>query len=263
MGEKDCLFFWAVEKAPTRDEFTEENKCNLFLGEARAFCWVFQYRYQGVHKRFPASILFANIWKMSKIDTIDGQKIIFFCQLEYSQNISDIPPLPACTFQNQAFFLPSSWSKFYLSWYLLQITILGNFACAIDSVEEVRLVDTVDVWNSVKVLKWKTHLSESKEQFDESFFFGDESSFLQTRGKYLRKRITFAIPWTKRSSEDYHQSYCEKPKQPLEGFGTRNMGPSMEAGTVAEWREVVHHLEFPLPVVPVLPRPVDWKYVYF
>ena len=104
MGEKDCLFFWAVEKAPTRDEFTEENKCNLFLGEARAFCWVFQYRYQGVHKRFPASILFANIWKMSKIDTIDGQKIIFFCQLEYSQNISDIPPLPACTFQNQAFF---------------------------------------------------------------------------------------------------------------------------------------------------------------
>ena len=49
---------------------------------------------------------------------------------------------------------------------MLQITILGNFAWAIDSVEEVRLVDTVDVWNSVKVLRWKIHLSESKEQFN-------------------------------------------------------------------------------------------------
>ena len=60
---------------------------------------------------------------------------------------------------------------------MLQITILGNFACAIDSVEEVRLVDTVDVWNSVKVLRWKIHLSESKEQFDESFFLAMKAHF--------------------------------------------------------------------------------------
>ena len=49
---------------------------------------------------------------------------------------------------------------------MLQITILANFARAIDSVEEVRLFDTVDVWNWVKVLKWKMHLSESKVKFE-------------------------------------------------------------------------------------------------
>ena len=40
---------------------------------------------------------------MSKIDTVDDQKLISFVNLN-SQNISDIPPLPTCTFQNQAFF---------------------------------------------------------------------------------------------------------------------------------------------------------------
>ena len=40
----------------------------------------------------------------------------------------------------------------YLSWYLLQMTILGKSARLIGSVEETRLVDTVEVVNCSTVL---------------------------------------------------------------------------------------------------------------
>ena len=42
--------------------------------------------------------------------------------------------------------------KAYLSWYLLQMTTLGKVARAIGSVEETRLVDTVEVVNCFTVL---------------------------------------------------------------------------------------------------------------
>ena len=40
----------------------------------------------------------------------------------------------------------------YLSWYLLQMRILGKVASLIGSVEETRLVDTVEVVNCSTVL---------------------------------------------------------------------------------------------------------------
>ena len=111
-----------------------------------------------------------------KLTQLMAKKLISFVNLNIARiSATSLPYLRAHSKIKRC--LPNRWSKFYLSWYLLQITILGNFACAIDSVEEVRLVDTVDVWNSVKVLRWKIHLSESKEQFDESFFLAMKAHF--------------------------------------------------------------------------------------
>ena len=45
--------------------------------------------------------------------------------------------------------------NFYLILYLLQMTIFGKVASPIGSVDEVKLVDTVDVVNCVTVLKQK------------------------------------------------------------------------------------------------------------
>ena len=44
------------------------------------------------------------------------------------------------------------WGVPYLSWYLLQKTTLGKVASSIGSVEETRLVDTVEVVNCFTVL---------------------------------------------------------------------------------------------------------------
>ena len=123
MGEKDCLFFWAVEKAPTRDEFTEENKCNLFLGEARPFCWVFQYSYQGVHKRFPVSILYLRVYekcrKLTQLMTnVQISKKIFLLST-WRARIKLFLPNRLSKFSPELIFLkyilPERWK-----WYLLK-----------------------------------------------------------------------------------------------------------------------------------------------
>ena len=193
-----------------------------------------------------------NWWPMFKYP-----KKYFFCQLEEP----DYQRYPCFTCVKIKRFLPNRWSKFLPELIFVADNNLGK----------LRSGDRLCRGGQTRWHRWCLELGQSTEM-ENSFVrskkaiwvvFGNETSFSQTRGKYLQERITFAIPWTKRSGEDYHQSYCEKPKQPLESSGARYMGPSMEASTVAEWREVVHYLEFPRPLVPVLPRPMDWKYVYF
>ena len=179
MGEKDCLFFWAVEKAPTRDEFTEENKCNLFLSEARAFCWVFQYCYQGVHKRFPVSILFCDY--MKKIATIDGQNIIFLSTLIARISAISLPYLRAQAKIKR--YLPNRWSKFLPELIFVADNNLGK----------LRSGDRLCRGGQTRWHRWCLELGQSTEMENSLvrcknsmwLYFGKESSFSQTQGKYL------------------------------------------------------------------------------